>query len=135
MGRFDGSFYEPCRDGYPENCGCYTCKTERDGIARARQREGIARARSQSGQSSRSTPSGGGRFEGKEIKVVMGATGLHTRFEFYYGGIMSADGPGHGHVVCKNGEAINFWRKPAMEGGQIVIDDNMSSEQLSKHMF
>lgn len=126
MGRSNGSRYEPCPNGYPENCGCNTCKTERDNIARAR---------AQSRQSSRNTSSVAGRFEGKEIKVVTGATGLLTRFEFYYGGVLSADGPGHGHVVSKNGEAINYWRKPASEGGQVIIDDNWSNEQLSKHMF
>ena len=29
---------------------------------------------------------GGDKFEGKEIKVVTGATGRRERFEFYYGG-------------------------------------------------
>lgn len=75
------------------------------------------------------------RFEGKAIKVVVGATGRKDRLEFYYGGASYPDGPGHGHVVCNDGETINFWRKPVHEGGQIVIDDKWSTERLMNHMF
>lgn len=77
----------------------------------------------------------GDRFEGKEIKVVTGATGRRERFEFYYGGLFTPDGVGHGHVVCNDGETINFWRKPNHEGGETVIDDSWSSEKLANHMF
>jgi hypothetical protein len=77
----------------------------------------------------------GDRFEGKEIKIVTGAKGRNERFEFYYGGALFADGIGHGHVVCNDGETINFWRKPAHEGGQTVIDDAWSSEKLDDHLF
>lgn len=74
-------------------------------------------------------------FEGKPIKVVTGATGRKERFEFYYGGEGRPDGPGHGHVVCNEGDCINFWRLPASEGGRIVIDDRRSTAQLVRHMF
>lgn len=73
------------------------------------------------------------RFEGKEIKVVTGATGRRDRLEFYYGGMVTADGPGHGHVVSNDGENIHFWRLPESEGGRIVIDDRWSREELRAH--
>lgn len=71
----------------------------------------------------------GGRFEGKEIKVIQGAYGRPGRFEFFYGGTAYADGPGHGHVICNDGETISFWRLPVSEGvgrngkGRVVVDD------------
>lgn len=89
---------------------------------------------SSSSSSSRSL-GGGERFEGMPIKIVRGARGRKERFEFFYGGLMTPDGIGHGHVVCNEGEAINYWRKPSHEGGQVMIDDNFSSEQLASHMF
>lgn len=77
----------------------------------------------------------GDYFEGDQIKVITGATGRRERLEFYYGGLGAPDGLGHGHVVCNNGETINFWRESASEGGRVVIDDRMSTEQLSEHLF
>lgn len=76
-----------------------------------------------------------GYFRRDPIKVIYGATGRKDRFEFYYGGAGTPDGPGHGHVVCNDGETINFWRLSAEEGGRIVIDDRWSTEKLAKHMF
>lgn len=87
-------------------------------------------------------PVGGGnrgrqseKFEGKDIKVVVGSTGRRERLEFYYGGWMYPDGPGHGHVVCNDGETINYWRLPSHEGGRTLIDDRMSTEKFASHMF
>jgi hypothetical protein len=103
--------------------------------ANARRRGG---GRSSRGSDRTTVPvsiSGVDKFEGKVIKVVFGATGRRERFEFYYGGAMHPDGPGHGHVVCNDGETINYWRKPGHEGGQVVIDDGLSSEKLADHMF
>jgi hypothetical protein len=74
-----------------------------------------------------------GYFDGQEIKIVMGATGRNERFEFYYGGFGLPDGMGHGHVVSNDGVNIHYWRKPHSEGGQVVIDDRLSFEQLSSH--
>ncbi|KTS65287.1 hypothetical protein NS206_04920 [Microbacterium testaceum] len=76
---------------------------------------------------------GDGTFEGQEIKVVYGATGRRDRFEFFYGGFLSPDGPGHGHVVSNDGENIHFWRLPSSEGGRVVIDDTFSFERLNSH--
>lgn len=73
------------------------------------------------------------RFDGQDIKVIYGATGRRDRFEFYYGGFLSPDGVGHGHVVSNDGLNINFWRLPDSEGGRIVIDDRWSTEQLRDH--
>lgn len=78
---------------------------------------------------------GGDKFEGKEIKVVTRTKGRRERFEFYYGGSLYADGPGHGHVVCNDGETINYWRKPTHEGGETIIDDAWSTKKLADHMF
>ena len=125
MARY-GHVRVPCPNDYPEGCGCPTCVSDRRAAAKADGRSPYQTTNSRSAS---------GRFEGKEIKVITGATGRSGRFEFFYGGIMSADGPGHGHVVCNDGESINFWRKPSSEGGQTVIDDNRSSERLSGHMF
>ena len=77
----------------------------------------------------------GDKFEGKTIKVVRGNTNRAERLEFFYGGATYADGPGHGHVICNDGVNIIYWRKPAHEGGRVVIDDLMSQERLSGHMF
>jgi len=77
----------------------------------------------------------GSSFEGKPIKVRVGATGRKGRFEFLYGGAGKPDGTGHGHVVCNDGETINYWKKPASEGGRVVIDDRWSTEQLARHMW
>lgn len=44
----------------------------------------------------------------------------------FYGGYLSADGHGHGHVKAQGGpfgETIVFWRKPDSEGGAVVIDN------------
>lgn len=34
-----------------------------------------------------------GFFDGQEIKAIVGATGRRERFEFYYGGLGTPDGP------------------------------------------
>lgn len=72
-------------------------------------------------------------FEDKPIKVVIGNTGRRDRLEFYYGGMFTPDGIGHGHVVSNDGVNIHYWRLPDGEGGQVVIDDRFSSELLSTH--
>jgi hypothetical protein len=78
----------------------------------------------------------GAKFDGHEIKIVRGSRGRHERFEFFYGGAVLPDGSGHGHVICNDGETINYWRMPVSEGGKEAINDDWtSSEQLSAHMF
>lgn len=72
-------------------------------------------------------------FDNQPIKIVFGNTGRRDRLEFYYGGLFSPDGEGHGHVVSNDGVNINFWRLPDSEGGSVVIDDRFSYEQLSSH--
>jgi hypothetical protein len=107
------------------NCYCQPCVILRQ----------AQRARNGGGDDQSTGGSFGDKFEGKEIKVITGAKGIRGRFEFFYGGAMHADGPGHGHVVCNDGETINYWRKPNHEGGQVIIDDNWSTEKLARHMF
>ena len=72
-----------------------------------------------------------GYFDGHPIKVVRGATGRRERFEFYYGGLGSPDGYGHGHVVSNDGENIHYWREP--NSTFPIIDDTWSTEDLRKH--
>lgn len=75
---------------------------------------------------------GDGYFDGHEIKVVYGATGRRDRFEFYYGGAFGVpDGAGHGHVVSNDGVNIHYWREP--NSSDPIIDDQWSTEELSKH--
>lgn len=73
-----------------------------------------------------------GKFDGQDAKVIQeaGATNI------YYGGLLTPDGIGHGHVKAQGGvygESIVYWRKPDSEGGQVVIDNFASSEALSDH--
>ncbi len=72
-----------------------------------------------------------GYFDGQPIKVVRGATGRNERFEFFCGGSMLPDSYGHGHVVSNDGVNIHYWRKPASEGGIVMIDDRFSFESLA----
>ena len=66
--------------------------------------------------------------------MVYGATGLSSRFEFYYGGLFVVpDGRGHGHVVRNDGETINFWRLPDSEGGRIIVDNGIGSDYLTDY--
>lgn len=58
----------------------------------------------------------------------------------YYGGSLTPDGPGHGHVKATGGplgENIVFWRLPEDEGGQVIVDNawsTMNGNDLSDHL-
>lgn len=72
-------------------------------------------------------------FDGQEAKVVQEAGTVNI----YYGGHMTPDGYGHGHVKAqggKYGENIVYWRLPDNEGGNVVIDNFASYERLADHI-
>lgn len=61
-------------------------------------------------------------FDGKEAKVIRNP----GEIQVYYGGFMTPDGDGHGHVRATGGplgENIVFWRLPKSEGGHIIVDN------------
>ena len=78
-----------------------------------------------------------GKFQGWPVIIRYGGEGIVERFEFFYGGIGRPNGPGHGHVVCNDGETIHYWRKPLGEGRgrRVVIDNERSCERLVDYWY
>ena len=63
-----------------------------------------------------------GRLDGREAKVCRSGGMINI----YYGGIGEPDGTGHGHVKATGGprgENIVYWRLPADQGGDTIIDN------------
>jgi len=75
-------------------------------------------------------------FDGKEAKVERSG----GEIQVYYGGFISPDGAGHGHVKATGGafgENIVYWRLPDDEGGQVIVSnawDTMYGNDLSDHL-
>lgn len=75
-------------------------------------------------------------FDGKEAKVVRNP----GEIQVFYGGFLTPDGNGHGHVRATGGplgENIVFWRLPESEGGQVIVSnswDTMYGNDLSNHL-
>ena len=75
-------------------------------------------------------------FDGKEAKVERSGGTINV----YYGGSFYPDGHGHGHVKATGGplgENIVYWRLPANEGGQVMVDNSwntMNGNDLRDHM-
>ena len=67
----------------------------------------------------------GGEFDGREAKVKVSDNGGRTGI--YYGGADKPDGDGHGHVTAIN-DQIQYWREPANEGGETLIDYGHDSQ-------
>lgn len=62
-------------------------------------------------------------FQGREAKVNRSP----GKVEVYYGGFLSPDGIGHGHVKATGGplgENIVYWRLPEDEGGKVIVDNS-----------
>lgn len=63
------------------------------------------------------------QFDGKEAKVVRSP----GEIQVYYGGELTPDGYGHGHVRATGGplgENIVYWRLPKSEGGNEIISNS-----------
>lgn len=75
-------------------------------------------------------------FQGKEAKVERSAGTI----DVYYGGFLTPDGQGHGHVKATGGplgENIVYWRLPQDEGGQVIVSnswDTMYGNDLSDYL-
>ena len=75
-------------------------------------------------------------FDGKEAKVIRNP----GEIQVFYGGFLTPDGSGHGHVRATGGplgENIVYWRLPDSEGGQVIVSnswDIMYGNDLSNHL-
>ena len=76
------------------------------------------------------------QFDGQDAKVERSAGTINV----YYGGFMSPDGRGHGHVKATGGmlgENIVYWRLPESEGGRVIVSNSFDEKygnDLSEHL-
>lgn len=57
-----------------------------------------------------------GSFDGYDASVSSRESGGS---DIYYGGLGSADGDGHGHVVTNDAGSVEYWREPGSSSAAI----------------